>query len=239
MRCLPLLPSAGPPPAQAKLIAQQHPEDVGKITIVLDMDETLVYARSGIVHRRPYLREFMAQIKGLFEVVLWTSGRDPYATRVMRQVDTMGAFRHSIVRDPRWFPDDASGDEHRPVTKRLELLGRDLGSTLLIENSPESCLADRYNSLLVPDFECRSLSDLAECADTALLDLLPLLVRLHESRLPVSAFLYQIWKEGLVSRVEPVSPLAGPLGHFYHLGQPARTAPEPGPEKAAWPKDAW
>ena len=60
-----------PPPAApkpARLIAQQQPEDVGKITLVLDMDETLVYARSGVVHRRPHLKEFLASLKDLFEV---------------------------------------------------------------------------------------------------------------------------------------------------------------------------
>ena len=101
-------------------------------------------------------------------MVLWTSGQDPYATRILRQVDTIGAFRHAIVRDPRWFPEDAPGGGTHAVTKRLELLGRDMASTLLIDNSPESCMADPYNSLVVPDFTCRTLSDVAECSDTTL-----------------------------------------------------------------------
>ena len=72
-------------------------------------------------------------------------------------------------------------------------------------------------------------------------DLVPLLRRLYESKLPVSAFLNQIWQEKLVHTIEPVSPFLGSMGRFYHVGDPVLTESahvDPDPEPA-WPKDAW
>eukprot|EP00668_Euglena_longa_P002222 GGOE01002567.1.p1 GENE.GGOE01002567.1~~GGOE01002567.1.p1 ORF type:complete len:278 (-),score=60.68 GGOE01002567.1:318-1151(-) len=219
------------------LIPLQREEDVGKPTLVLDLDETLVDTRSGMLHRRPFLDHFLKWVTGRFEVILWTSAQEQYAGKVLRFIDRHGTFSSAIFRDGRWFPTLDNPEEGRLCAKRLELLGRDLSTTILIENSPECCVNDVHNALLLPDFECNSLSELAKSTDTALKELVPLLERFLKSSLPVSAFLYQLSQEQAIIFAERSSPLFGPLGHFYHIGPPPQASlpSSHSMQEAAWP----
>ena len=61
------------------MIPPQAKEDIGKVTVVLDLDETLIYARDGPLHARPGLDNFLATISPKVEVVVWTAGVRAYA----------------------------------------------------------------------------------------------------------------------------------------------------------------
>eukprot|EP01060_Flectonema_neradi_P011123 TRINITY_DN18184_c0_g1_i1.p1 TRINITY_DN18184_c0_g1~~TRINITY_DN18184_c0_g1_i1.p1 ORF type:complete len:355 (+),score=41.56 TRINITY_DN18184_c0_g1_i1:56-1120(+) len=129
------------------LIGPQTQEDYGKYSIVLDLDETLVYARQGPVRARPGTQQFLRSLGGRkCEAIIWTAGESGYAQNAVRQIDTTRVVRHSVYRDSRWFGPDKSG------TKNLRMLGRDLNRSLLVENTPDCIRDNQENSVLLPDY---------------------------------------------------------------------------------------
>ena len=125
--------------------------DPSRPTVVLDLDETLVYARDGPVKQRPFLGELLNGLaQGGFEVVVWTAGERDYAQGVIRSIDPNGVIEHCVYRHHKWWTG-------RPgYSKNLLALGRRLDRTLLVDNTPD-CLRDHpSNGLLVADFEGRA-----------------------------------------------------------------------------------
>eukprot|EP01063_Lacrimia_lanifica_P017841 TRINITY_DN24826_c0_g1_i1.p1 TRINITY_DN24826_c0_g1~~TRINITY_DN24826_c0_g1_i1.p1 ORF type:complete len:551 (+),score=176.44 TRINITY_DN24826_c0_g1_i1:78-1730(+) len=128
------------------IIAPQAPEDAGKYCVVLDLDETLVYAREGPIKVRPYMRELIQVLGEHFETVVWTAGERSYAKEVLRKIDPISAIRHCIYRHHLWFDGQAG------QVKDLRLLGRDPDRVLLVENTPDCLRKNATQSVLLPDF---------------------------------------------------------------------------------------
>ena len=130
----------------SSLIGPQSQEDYGKYSIVLDLDETLVYARQGPVRARPGAQQFLRSLGRSCEAIIWTAGESGYAQNAVRQIDTNRVVKHSVYRDSRWFGSDKSG------TKNLRMLGRDMNRSLLVENTPDCIRDNQENSILLPDY---------------------------------------------------------------------------------------
>jgi TFIIF-interacting CTD phosphatase-like protein len=137
----------------AKLIPAKDPSMNGRATIVLDLDETLVYAREGPLYVRPGLVELMALLKDKFEAVVWTAGVRAYAQAVVKNIDKTDAVQHCVYRHKKWFTGQAG------YNKDLTLLGRDLETTLIIENTPDCLRGNEGNGILVADYEGGELTD--------------------------------------------------------------------------------
>eukprot|EP00756_Hemistasia_phaeocysticola_P021817 Hpha_TRINITY_DN15796_c3_g7::TRINITY_DN15796_c3_g7_i1::g.37762::m.37762/K15731/CTDSP; carboxy-terminal domain RNA polymerase II polypeptide A small phosphatase len=121
--------------------------DQGKYTIVLDLDETLIYARDGPLYARPGVHEFLDLLGSRAEGVAWTAGVRAYAQAVLRNIDRKGALKHCVYRHAKWFSGSAG------YTKDLGLLGRDLSRTLIVENTPDCVRHYIDNSILLADYE--------------------------------------------------------------------------------------
>ena len=129
------------------IIQPQAHEDKGKYCIVLDLDETIVYARDGPIKCRPGYRELIAELGKYCETVVWTAGERSYAKEVLKQIDpTSSAIRHCIYRHHLWF------DGRLGQVKDLRLLGREPDRVLLVENTPDCLRKNATQSVLVPDF---------------------------------------------------------------------------------------
>ncbi|KAG5490314.1 hypothetical protein JKF63_00434 [Porcisia hertigi] len=128
------------------LIPPPQPQDVGKLVVVLDLDETLVYSRSVTVYKRPGLLELLKVLKGKCELIVWTAGTREYALGVIRTIDSVQAVQYCIYRHSIWWSGDVG------CTKDLRLLGRPMDRVILIDNTPSVFLANPHNSLLVKDF---------------------------------------------------------------------------------------
>eukprot|EP00760_Papus_ankaliazontas_P007929 PhM_4_TR13604/c0_g1_i2/m.60464 len=131
------------------LLEQQEAIYEGKLVVVLDLDETLMYGRGyGRPKLRPGVQQFLNALKEMeCEVVLWTAGDQPYAFAMLEILDpTTKWFKHCIYRHPRWW----SGPRgHR---KDLTLLGRPVERTLIVENTPDCVLGHEGNAILVSDY---------------------------------------------------------------------------------------
>ncbi|CAG9577981.1 conserved hypothetical protein [Leishmania major strain Friedlin] len=158
------VPSASPKPKRAEsidaattllyvpltfsltLIPPPRPQDVGKLVVVLDLDETLVYSRDNTVYKRPGVVQLLRTLKGKCEVIVWTAGTREYALDVIRTIDSVCAVQYCVYRHPMWWTGDIG------CTKDLRLLGRPMDRVLLVDNTPSVFRANPLNSLLVEDF---------------------------------------------------------------------------------------
>jgi CTD small phosphatase-like protein 2 len=122
------------------------------VNLVLDLDETLVHcsvdyipdadvtfpvAFNGMnymvyVRKRPFLDKFFASIHGKFEVTIFTASQQVYAERLLNLLDPEGIhIHHRLYRDSCLNVDGN-------YLKDLNVLGRDLSKTVLVDNSPHA-----------------------------------------------------------------------------------------------------
>lgn len=124
-----------------------------RITVVLDLDETLIYAREGPLYARPGLEELMIFLKDNCEAIVWTAGVKAYAQAVVRNIDKHDAIRHTVYRHKKWFTGCAG------YNKDLTLLGRNLDTTIIVENTPDCLRGNEGHGILVSDYEGGELED--------------------------------------------------------------------------------
>ncbi|KAL7697214.1 nuclear lim interactor-interacting factor [Lotmaria passim] len=153
------------------LVPPKPTEIQSRLTVVLDLDETLIYARQGPLYVRPGMDKLMRFLADHCETIVWTSSKHRYADAVIAQIDPVGAVCHTVYRHRRWFNGTSA-------TKELRLLGRDLASTIIVENTPDCCRGYEKNAVLVEDYEG---GELADHTLHTLLDLLKDLVERHEN----------------------------------------------------------
>eukprot|EP01063_Lacrimia_lanifica_P021340 TRINITY_DN28640_c0_g1_i1.p1 TRINITY_DN28640_c0_g1~~TRINITY_DN28640_c0_g1_i1.p1 ORF type:complete len:258 (+),score=93.86 TRINITY_DN28640_c0_g1_i1:121-894(+) len=129
------------------MIPPQTKDDKGRICIVLDLDETLIYARDGPLYARPGLDELLEVLHEKFEPVVWTAGVRAYAQAVVRNIDKKNVIRHCVYRHRKWFSGCAG------YNKDLTLLGRDMDKLLILENTPDCVRGNETNGIVVTDYE--------------------------------------------------------------------------------------
>lgn len=162
------------------------------LTVVLDMDETLMHTitspvgtRSGIpadtILLRPHVHMFLARVCARYEVVLFTAGTEPYATTVMLVLDPSHQIKHRRFRQ---HTDEVLQGIH---VKHVDLLGRDIRRVVLIDNSPFSFLGNPENGIPI-------LSYRGDTNDTELLRVQTILTELEhvEDVRPVLTELYNL-----------------------------------------------
>eukprot|EP00993_Chasmostoma_nieuportense_P002930 NODE_3685_length_919_cov_27.654040_g3533_i0.p1 GENE.NODE_3685_length_919_cov_27.654040_g3533_i0~~NODE_3685_length_919_cov_27.654040_g3533_i0.p1 ORF type:complete len:274 (-),score=87.37 NODE_3685_length_919_cov_27.654040_g3533_i0:96-860(-) len=145
------------------MIPPRRPEDKDKVTVILDLDETLIYAREGPLYARPHLEELLEFLSQNCETVVWTAGVRAYAQAVIRNIDPNGVIDHCIYRSERWFTGQAG------YSKDLGLVGRDLDKVLILENTPDCVRGHEENGILVADYEGGEMPDNTLPAITSLL----------------------------------------------------------------------
>ncbi|KAG8348802.1 putative NLI interacting factor like phosphatase [Trypanosoma vivax] len=158
-----------------------------RYTLVLDLDETVVYAREGPLYARAYLKELLHFIKKNFEVIVWTAGEKEYAKSILEEINVDNTIKHLIYRHKSWFT-------NHDYTKDLKKLGRNIDYVLIVENSPDCVRTNPQNSILVEDFEVHAPDVVATASkrrftDRTLLLLQEVLAALVESGETVPNFL--------------------------------------------------
>lgn len=154
--------------------------NVGRKTLVLDLDETLVHSSfrpvkapivleveiDGAFHKvyvlkRPGCDEFLSHVLKLYEVVIYTASMAKYADPLVDILDpkkeTLRLFRESCSR--------VSGGGY---VKDLSLLGRDLRKVSIVDNSPTCYSLQPHNAIPIKTWR-------GDPDDTELLDLIPIL----------------------------------------------------------------
>jgi RNA polymerase II subunit A small phosphatase-like protein len=166
---------------QDALLPPLLPEDVGKKTLVLDLDETLVHSsfkpinnadfivpvevedqtHQVYVVKRPGVDKFMKRVGEIFEVVVFTASLSKYADPVLDLLDKHRVTRTRLFRE-------ACVQHKGNFVKDLSKLGRDMKGVIIIDNSPASYMFHPGHAVPIDSW----FDDLN---DTELLDLISFL----------------------------------------------------------------
>lgn len=162
------------------------PQDDGRKCLVLDLDETLVHSSfkmisnadfivpveiEGSVHnvyviKRPGVDEFMRRMGEIYEVVVFTASLSKYADPVLDILDIHHVVRHRLFRESCY--------NHRGnYVKDLSQLGREIETSIIIDNSPASYIFHPNNAVPISSW-------FNDPHDTELTDLCPFLAELAE-----------------------------------------------------------
>eukprot|EP00833_Pecoramyces_ruminatium_P001099 jgi/Orpsp1_1/1175131/evm.model.c7180000052740.1 len=144
------------------LLKPQLPEDVGKKTLVLDLDETLVHSsfkpiaqpdyvipvqienqvHNVYVLKRPGVDEFLRAMGEIYEIVIFTANLKKYADPVLDTLDKYKVVRHRLFRE-------ACIHYKGNYVKDLSQLGRNLKHVIILDNSPASYIFHPTNAIPV------------------------------------------------------------------------------------------
>ena len=196
------------------MLPPQSISDAGKLTVVLDLDETLVHAepREGensslstedvlgtmtvksndsllLVRKRPYLEDFLREAAKRFELIVFTAGSQDYADPVLNELDPEGTiFRHRLYRQHCAYK---CGKNY---VKDLRILNREASRVVLVDNNPYSFLFQLSNGIPIATFT-------EDATDKALVNLFDFLVGLAQDS-DVRTTLRQLFGlEGMFSKL--------------------------------------
>ncbi|EGG23193.1 CTD small phosphatase-like protein 2 [Cavenderia fasciculata] len=143
--------SSIPCPPQRSFILPPKTLDTPKISLVLDLDETLVHCSTDPIEdpdltflvtfnaieykvyakKRPFFEEFLVKASELFEVIIFTASQEVYANKLLNMIDPNNHVKYRLFRDSCVY---VEGN----YLKDLSILGRDLSQVVIVDNSPQS-----------------------------------------------------------------------------------------------------
>jgi len=173
---------------QPPYLRPQMGKNIGRKTLVLDLDETLIHSsldpldpvpepdfaftldcdgeyHSIYVHKRPGVDEFLAQLAKKFELVVYTASDESYANAVLDQLDPNGLLAFRLFRDACTVRQKGSSLQY---IKDLSRLGRNLQSVAIVDNSPTCYSFQPSNAIPIKTWK-------GDPDDRELQDLLPIL----------------------------------------------------------------
>ncbi|KAF8409720.1 hypothetical protein HHK36_005799 [Tetracentron sinense] len=161
-------------PSSEKLLPDLHPQEQHVFTLVLDLNETLIYSDWKIVFscfakrdrgwrtfKRPGVDAFLEHLAQFYEIVVYSDQQSMYVDPIIERLDTKGCIRYRLSRSATMYQD---GKHYRDLSK----LNRDPSRILYVSGhalesslQPENCVSIKSWKL--------------ESDDTALVDLIPFL----------------------------------------------------------------
>lgn len=147
------------------LLEPPRPEFQKKITLVLDLDETLVHSSfvpmpdadfsiplqmEGQTHmvyvrKRPSVDKFLKAVTQWYEVIVFTASLSLYANPVMDMLDAQGLVHGRLYREHCVMYGEC-------YVKDIGKLGRDIKKTIIIDNSPLSYVLQPENAFPINGF---------------------------------------------------------------------------------------
>ena len=186
-----------PKPPYLSNINSKNKKYQKKLTLILDLDETLVRFKineyniqTGNVVLRPGLIQFLNKVYPLFDLVIWTVATKQYADAILDIIE-----RDKKYFSARLYREHATIDEKNNLyIKDLNNLGRPLDSIIIIDDKEISYKLHKENGILIKPFMG---SKLELQKDFVLFDLFTILTKIlldksKDVRIGISNFKYEI-----------------------------------------------
>ncbi|WCJ33068.1 Mitochondrial import inner membrane translocase subunit TIM50 [Euphorbia peplus] len=158
-------------PTSDKLLPDLHPAEQHVFTLVLDLNETIVYSdwkrdKGWRTFKRPGVDDFLQHLARLYEIVVYSDQLNMYVDPVVEKLDANHCVRYRLSRGATKYQD---GKHYRDLSK----LNRDPRKIIYVSaNALENSLQPE-NAVLIKPFKIDQNGELP--VDTALLDLIPFL----------------------------------------------------------------
>ena len=144
-----------------------------KYTLVLDLDETLIYCRKEnknnikiynnlndnlLINKktlifRPGLFEFLHKMKRIYELVLFSFGTCDYVNSIVNKIENKEKFfEYILYRHHATYNDNI-------YIKNLSLLGRDLKSIIIVDDLPQVFKLHKNNGICIKPFYGDTIGD--------------------------------------------------------------------------------
>jgi Dullard-like phosphatase family protein len=136
-----------------------------KYTLVLDLDETLVYFQKdnnllnnnsfskNTLILRPGLLDFLNKMKTLYELVLFSFGTKEYVYNILNVIEkNEKIFEYVLYRQHATY-------EKGEYVKNLALLGRDLKKIIIVDDIPHVFKLQKSNGIRIKAFYGDIISD--------------------------------------------------------------------------------
>lgn len=147
------------------LLPPQDKRDANKITLVLDIDETLIHSSlvpmpeaefhfwvsneissyDIYVCVRPGVNEFLLTLSKYYELVAFTSSNKPYADQIIDHIDPNRRIKYRLYRE-------SCAIFNGTFVKDLSKLGRDLKKIIIVDNTPSCYMLQPYNAIAISDW---------------------------------------------------------------------------------------
>lgn len=151
-------------PTSDKLLPDLAPQEQHVFTLVLDLNETLVYSdwkrdRGWRTFKRPGVDAFLEHLAQYYELVIYTDQLPFYVDPILERLDQKGCIRYRLSREATYY---VNGKHYRDLSK----LNRNPARVIYLSaHATETCLQPE-NAVIVKPWKL-------ETEDTTLLDLLP------------------------------------------------------------------
>jgi len=209
---LSLLRDLPPPPEETpKLLLPQEVPSSSKPTLVLDLDQTLIYSSVEIVpgfddavsitfwgsdawvHPRPGLENFLTQCRTWYdEIILWTAGKATYALAVINNLGIRRYFDHLLFNKDCYMKDILSILPSRFLSSNpdADIDNKDCEGQILpfkplsLLNREHCFLVDDSKEMIAFNYSDEVLPIkpfTGDCDDRELAKLLPIMKKLSES----------------------------------------------------------
>lgn len=158
-------------PASEKLLPDLHPAEQHVFTLVLDLNETIIYSdwkrdRGWRTFKRPGVDDFLQHVGRFYEIVVYSDQLSMYVDPVVERLDTNHFIRYRLSRSATKYQD---GKHYRDLSK----LNRDPGKILYVSGHAFENSLQPENSVPIKAFKTDEMGEVP--LDTALLDLIPFL----------------------------------------------------------------
>ena len=182
------------------LLSPQKEEDRGKLTVVLDIDETLVHTsrqhqdnkvisplnsfviqvfdQTFTVYKRPNLDSFLQKASAKYELISFTAGVEAYSKAVLHEIDPEGKYFKLCL-----FRQHCAKISPSAIVKDLRILNRCPSRVVLVDNTLGNFILQPENGVPITTF----VDDAADNALNVLLEFLNCLESVHDVRVPLRA----------------------------------------------------
>ncbi|CAI0378835.1 unnamed protein product [Linum tenue] len=159
-------------PTSDKLLPDLHPAEQHVFTLVLDLNETIIYSdwtreRGWRTFKRPGVDDFLQHLAKFYEIVIYSDQLSMYVDPVVERLDTNHCIRYRLSRGATKYQD---GKHYRDFSK----LNRDPRKIIYVSGHAFESSLQPENSVPIKPFKMSETGE-QEPLDTALLDLIPFL----------------------------------------------------------------